>query len=547
MNDSNLKTTAELTALLTHTYETVDEEVDETTLRYAIYARKSTDESSDKQVRSLGDQIAECQALAEREGLNVVEIFSESESAKAPDIRQEFRAMLDGLNAGKYDGIITWHPDRLSRNMKEAGEVIDMVDKRVIHSLKFVSFNFTNDTSGKMLLGITFVLSKQYSDQLSQNVKRGIRKSIEEGKYLSKGKFGYTKDKNQYLRPDEEVYQLIKEAWEKRLDGMAIEDVAKWLNQQGASYKNKVGVSRVELKATKQKMSDMFKDSTYAGVLVYGSDNQVINLTEVYDFIPMISVEMFCKINNLTEEGLKKNLIKRRQTEGKKRKAHLLNGVVICNKTQESLVCSITSKKLVDGTKRLYYYFKYEHECEDYGKSIRAKEIIKYASDFLKQYDFATKEMYEYFVEEKEALHAQQTREIDRALRSLRTKHTGKEKAIGNVKKLLGEAQGSLKQEYETDLEKLLEERGTLEKAIEHEKERKENLSASIISCEELLELLRKVTSGLDKVQDMAKLDTILQNIFSNFYVEDKKVVGHTLKTPFKEYFEEHFGNCPKW
>jgi len=115
---------------------------------YVIYVRKSTDEK-DKQIRSLGDQIIECKEFAEKNGLKWVDIIKESESAKEPDIRPKFRKMLDDLKTGKYEGVIAWHPDRLARNMKDAGEIIDLVDKEIINDLKFVSFTFNNDTSGK--------------------------------------------------------------------------------------------------------------------------------------------------------------------------------------------------------------------------------------------------------------------------------------------------------------------------------------------------------------------------------------------------------------
>ncbi len=177
--------------------------------RYVIYVRKSTDETG-KQIRSIEDQITECVEFAKRNGLNFSDIIDEAESAKEPNIRPKFRKMLNDINAGKYQGIIAWHPDRLARNMKEAGEVIDLVDKDIIKDLQFVSFTFNNDPSGKLLLGITFALSKEYSDKLSVNVKRGNRLSMAEGKHVSMSKHGYIKDVNGYLRPDGENFILLK-------------------------------------------------------------------------------------------------------------------------------------------------------------------------------------------------------------------------------------------------------------------------------------------------------------------------------------------------
>ncbi len=47
--------------------------------------------------------------------------------------------------------------------MLEGGEIIDLIDQGIIKDLKFKTHFFTKDANGKMLLGMTFVLSKQYS------------------------------------------------------------------------------------------------------------------------------------------------------------------------------------------------------------------------------------------------------------------------------------------------------------------------------------------------------------------------------------------------
>lgn len=173
--------------------------------------------------------------------------------------------MINDIQNGKYGGIIAWHPDRLARNMKDAGEIIDLIDKKIIKDLQFVSFTFQNNTAGKMLLGIAFVLSKQYSDQLSDNVLRGVRRSIEEGKYLSKTKYGYYKDFNQYLRPDGDNYQLLKEAWKMRLEGKMQEEIAKFLNK--SNYSRPTDKSREKhepFRVSNKLISEILKDPATA-------------------------------------------------------------------------------------------------------------------------------------------------------------------------------------------------------------------------------------------------------------------------------------------
>jgi len=87
--------------------------------------------------------------------------------------------MLDTIKKGDfYNSILSWHPDRLSRNMKESGEILDMLDNDLIVDLKFSSYTFNNDTAGKMTLSILFAMAKEFSDKLSDDIKRGIEKQL---------------------------------------------------------------------------------------------------------------------------------------------------------------------------------------------------------------------------------------------------------------------------------------------------------------------------------------------------------------------------------
>lgn len=174
-------------------------EQDFTKLKYVLYVRKSSEEK-ERQIRSLDDQINDCEKfIIQRYKLKCLEIIRESKSAKTPGQRPELNRMLNDIKKGKHDGIIAWNPDRLSRNMLEGGEILHLIDEGIIKDLKFVTHHFTIDANGKMLLGMVFVLSKQYSDDLSQKVRRGVSAKFSEGKG-SIYKHGYILDKDYYYR-----------------------------------------------------------------------------------------------------------------------------------------------------------------------------------------------------------------------------------------------------------------------------------------------------------------------------------------------------------
>ena len=123
--------------------------------------------------------------------------------------------MIKDIEKGVYDGILAWNPDRLARNMLEGGKIINMIDEGKLKDLQFHTHYFENNANGKMLLGMAFVLSKQYSDDLSQKVTRSSNRKFSEGK-SSIPKHGYILKKSLY-EPDGKNFDLISQAWEKRL------------------------------------------------------------------------------------------------------------------------------------------------------------------------------------------------------------------------------------------------------------------------------------------------------------------------------------------
>ena len=163
------------------------------TKTYVIYARKSTEDEA-RQKQSKENQVEKCLEYAKMHNLEVVEILEEDKSAKIEGRRLVFNKMIKTLkDGGSYNSILAWHPDRLSRNMKESGEILDMLDKGTILDLKFPSYSFNNDTAGKMTLSMLFAMAKEFSDKLSDDTIRGIEKKITRGKYCGTKKRGYFK------------------------------------------------------------------------------------------------------------------------------------------------------------------------------------------------------------------------------------------------------------------------------------------------------------------------------------------------------------------
>ncbi|KKQ49488.1 MAG: hypothetical protein US68_C0014G0001, partial [Candidatus Shapirobacteria bacterium GW2011_GWE1_38_10] len=149
-------------------------------LTYCLYARKSS-ESDERQAMSIDSQIKEMNELALKENLNVVEIKQESHSAKLSSARPVFMEMIQDLREEKYDSILTWAPDRLSRNAGDLGALVDLMDMGRLMHIRTYGQTFSNTPSEKFLLMILCSQAKLENDNRGVNVKRGIRAKCEMG------------------------------------------------------------------------------------------------------------------------------------------------------------------------------------------------------------------------------------------------------------------------------------------------------------------------------------------------------------------------------
>ncbi len=149
-------------------------------LKYCLYARKSS-EADEKQALSIDSQISEMHKIAEQEWLEIVETLTESKSAKASGQRRVYMELLNGLREQRYNAILTWAPDRLSRNAWDLGSIVDMMDEGVLVQIRTHGSTFSNNPNEKFLLMILCSQAKLENDNRTKNVKRGLRRKCELG------------------------------------------------------------------------------------------------------------------------------------------------------------------------------------------------------------------------------------------------------------------------------------------------------------------------------------------------------------------------------
>ncbi len=206
-------------------------------LRYCLYARKSS-ESEERQALSVDSQINEMLTTAQREGLTIVDIYRESHSAKDCGQRPVFNQLLTDIRSGKFNGILVWHPDRLSRNAGDLGAIVDLLDQKKLIEIRTHSQRFTNNPNEKFLLMILGSQAKLENDNKSINVKRGLKTKCELGLWPSVAPTGYVNSKNKDQKGvvfiDPERAPVIKEMFTKvAYEGWSGRKLYRWLKEIG--------------------------------------------------------------------------------------------------------------------------------------------------------------------------------------------------------------------------------------------------------------------------------------------------------------------------
>lgn len=520
------------------------EEVDTQQIRYAIYARKSTT-SEDRQASSIEDQIRECmeRVVATPNNLNVVKVYQESYSAKVADTREEFNKLVEDIQHGRIDGLIAWHPDRLSRNMKEAGTIIDLVDRGLIKDLKFATFTFENNPAGKMLLGITFVMAKQYSEHLSESVDRGNKHAVEAGEFIGKFKHGYIIDSQRHFQPDPDHFTTVKHMFTMALDGKSQKDIREWINEQDYKVQKRPESDPVKHVWSKDDVSDLLRDPHYTGVHKWGKS--IVVLSDYYDFETMIDVDEFLQINKIDSLNSAKILSLRRPKGGDPR-ANLLRGMVYCDSCNQPFTSMIIDKRDKQ-TKEIIssrYYYKCETEdCSMGGKSVAAGVVINFVKDFFERYLFITESNYEEYVRNAKLALKRKSKGLDSQIARLKTEITNKSASYDKVKKLI-EDNPKLQAHY--DLDKYLKEINGMKVEYERLLTSRQRLPDSIPTYEKYLKLFNATSDILGKIRDMKQMDALIRIFFSNFYISNdsgsfrkgSKVVSN-LKEPWSGFLKD--------
>lgn len=200
---------------------------------HALYVRVSTEEQA-REGYSIDTQVNKLTAYAEFNGWQDIVLFiDEGESAKSMH-RPEMKRLINLIKKGKIIAVVTLAVDRLSRNLLDMLQFIELCEG---HGTAYICATLNFDTStpiGRMVLQILAAFAEFERSMIASRVKSNMMDIAEKKKrYLAFPPFGYEFDEQKNLVPVPAEAEWVRKAANMFVAGYGYRAVARWLNENG--------------------------------------------------------------------------------------------------------------------------------------------------------------------------------------------------------------------------------------------------------------------------------------------------------------------------
>ena len=304
-------------------------------MSYALYCRISRD------LTGIGTgvvrQEAECRKFASENNIPIAKAFIDNDtSAFHGTPRPAFTEMINELKAGKYEGIVCWHTDRLYRRTRDLEEIVDLVEGTNIQvrTVKAGDLDLNNAT-GRLVARMVASVSNYEVDHMIERQKLSHSARAEEGTYRGGGMpYGYKLGNEPgTLQVDPDQSEIVREAAQRILAGEAILSIVKSFNERGLKTQS----GKQWRTSTVRRM---LSNSTVAGLSAYRGE-----IVGKGQWEPIISEADWRAVNAILADP------KRRTNQGNM-KAWQGSGVYLCGRCGGRMGTQKSRRKV--GTNRSY-------------------------------------------------------------------------------------------------------------------------------------------------------------------------------------------------
>lgn len=325
-----------------------------------IYARYS---SHNQKEESIEQQVEECMAFAKQNKIKIVHAYADKALSGRTDKRPQFQKMMRDAEKKQFSVVVAYKSNRIARNMLQALNYEDRLSRFGIETL-YAKEEFGNTAAGRFALRTMMNVNQFYSENMAEDIKRGMRDNAESCKVNGALPLGYVKGEDGRYAIDPREAEIVRSIYEKVLDGVSFADIANDLNSRG--IKTKQGN-----RWNKNSFHRMLTNDVYIGVYRHSG---YVNEQGVP---PILEKEVFYAMQN--------HLLTKKNPRGRHRENndYLLTGKLRCGYCQSFMVgISGTSRT---GDKHYYYTCNDRRTGGGCKKENVRKDYIEYVIAVLTQ------------------------------------------------------------------------------------------------------------------------------------------------------------------
>ena len=330
--------------------------------RVAIYCRVSTIEQAEEGY-SIDEQNVKIREYCEREGHEIYNLYEDRGiSGKNITNRPGIKQLLEDATNNKFDLVIVWKLNRISRKLLDILNIVGLLNK---HNIAFRSLteSFETETpSGKLQLNIMGAIGEFERETIAENVKLGLVARARDGRWCGGVVLGYDlvelpnegkKRKNTILKINEVEANTVRRIFDLYSQGYGYKAVVNRINNEGRKTKRNSSFAVSTVK-------DILQNPVYIGKIRYNvrqdwskKRRNNINANPILsDGIhePIIDIETWNKVQVILKERSKKhNKIYDSEFP--------LTGILKCPVCGAGMTINRSTSKRKDGTRRINEYY----------------------------------------------------------------------------------------------------------------------------------------------------------------------------------------------
>ena len=371
-----------------------------------IYARYS---SHSQREESIEQQIEECMAFARQNNIRIVHIYADKAVSGKTERRTNFQRLMRDAEKKKFRVVIAYKSNRIARNMLNALQYEAKLDLLGIRTL-YAKEEFGNTAAGRFALRTMMNVNQFYSENMAEDIRRGLMDNAEKCKVNGRLPYGYRKGPDGKYAVEPKEAEIVRDIYARYLSGEKIADIASFLNACGllTSYGKKWGKNSFHKLLTNDNYIGVYR---YSGVVIEGGVPAIID------------PDVFWAVQRKLEEEKSLKGIRKDNAD------YILTGKLICGKCGSYMVgVSGTSK-----SGALHYYYYCNNHRTGGGCDMRnvRRDWIEYQVALLTQRHVFHDEIIEWIADQAVEIQLQEAGNSE--LPGMEAARAEKKKAISNI------------------------------------------------------------------------------------------------------------------